>query len=197
MTHKGIPFLDAIGGSNQDKDEVKSSDEDDAELDLGNGSDDGSGDSDDSDNGSGDSDDFDDGSGDSDGTTTSSSVDEDEQSEDDEHLKAKWRSQKYVSGTRARFEDDLAKMKRWIHADAGRKKRFLPLLFPFSDEICIQYLNFEMRRKINAKGDLLAPGTIYQVQQMLKYEGALKLRRSGQKSIAHRLFIIAHLFFSD
>jgi hypothetical protein len=179
MTHKGIPFVDAIGGSNQNKDEVKSSDEDDAELDLGNGSDDGSGDSDDSDNGSGDSDDFDDGSGDSDGTTTSSSVDEDEQSEDDEQLKAKWRSQKYVSGTRARFEDDLAKMKRWINTDERRRDNFLPLSVPFSDEICIQYLNFEMRRKINTKGDLLAPGTIYQVQQMLKYESTQKNHRSG------------------
>ena len=158
MTHKGIPFVDAIGGSNQNKDEVKSSDEDDAELDLGNGSDDGS--------------------GDSDGTTTSSSVDEDEQSEDDEQLKAKWRSQKYVSGTRARFEDDLAKMKRWINTDERRRDNFLPLSVPFSDEICIQYLNFEMRRKINTKGDLLAPGTIYQVQQMLKYEGTQKTYRS-------------------
>ena len=189
MTHKGTPFQDAIGGSNQNQNGVKSSDEDDDVPDLiadeTDRSDDDSGsingsDYDSSDDGSGDSDGSDDGSCDS--GLTSPSVDEDEQSEDDElteHLKAKWRSQKYVSGTRARFEDDLAKMKRWIHADAGRRKRFLPLLFPFSDEICIQYLNFEMRRKINTKGDLLAPGTIYQVQQMLKYEGEQTHHRSG------------------
>lgn len=187
MTHKSTPFEDEIGDSNQNKDGVKSSDEDDdvpdlfsddhtyrSDYDIGDidVSDYGS-----SDDGSGDSDGYDDESCDS--GLTSPSVDEDEQTEDDEHLKAKWRSQKYVSGTRARFEDDLAKMKRWIHADARRRKSFLPLLFPFSDEICIQYLNFEMRRKINTKGDLLAPGTIYQVQQMLKYEGAQTHHRQG------------------
>jgi hypothetical protein len=159
---------------------MKSSDEADVIADGNDGFDDGSSDSDGSDDGSGDSDGSDDGSGDSDGFDDGSGdSDEDEQSEDDEHLKAKWRSQKYVSGSRARFADDLEKMKRWIHADARRKQSFLPLLFPFSDEICIQYLNFEMRRKINANGDLLAPGTIYQVQQMLKYEGAQKHPRSG------------------
>ena len=104
--------------------------------------------------------------------------DNDEQSDDsnaevkdDEQLKDTWRSQKYVPGTRKRYAEDFAKMKSWINGDQDRKDKFLPIKIPFSHEICIQYLHFEMRRKINHKGDLMAPGTLYQVIQMLKYEG--------------------------
>ncbi len=90
---------------------------------------------------------------------------------DNEQLKDAWRSQKYVPGTRKRFAEEFAKMKSWINGDPNRKEKFLPIKIPFSAEICIQYLHFEMGRKINLKGDLMAPGTLYQVIQMLKWEG--------------------------
>ena len=106
----------------------------------------------------------------SDDSTNNLTINSDDDAED-ELLQAAWRSQKYVSGTRARFEDDFSKMKRWINADERRKEKFLPIIVPFTNTLCIQYLNSEMTRKINRNRDLLAPGTIYQVQQMLKYEG--------------------------
>jgi hypothetical protein len=116
----------------------------------------------------------------SDDSRPSPAIESDDEEQDEEDLKAAWRSQLYVPGTRARHRDNLASMKRWIDADESRRKKFLPIVIPFTDTLCIQYLNHEMRRKLNKKGDLLAPGTIYQVQRMLIYEGELKSKPSLQ-----------------
>jgi hypothetical protein len=86
-----------------------------------------------------------------------------------EEIETRWRADRYAVDTQARFQEKYRTMVEWIQQ---RATQFWPISLPFPEALCIQYVHHEMRRKKN--GNLLGPGHLYQVTQMLYYEGFLK-----------------------
>ena len=165
VTFRGSPnrSVDANGDTEDDNDKKDGKDPNDDDFEVADGEDYDLDNSDDSD-GCSSKDNIDQGSDDI------SSTEDDDDSNNADQIQIQWREEKFAADTQARFREKYQKLTEWVQQYATE---FWPLQYPFSEELCVLYVRNEMKRR-KKDGSLLGSGHLYQITQMLYYEGFTK-----------------------